>query len=368
MKHATLGDLIDLKKGKKPPSTSTENLEGHLPVILTPQLRGKEYDSFCLPFKGQVTSKYTDVIVSWDGSIGQASSGLVGVVGSTLGILQIKDPSKLSAQFLYHFITSHADELKRNSKGASIPHLNPEYLKSMKINLPSLEEQRLLVNVLDGADATLLKLTKFKERIQELKTSLYDGVAKESVASRPLSEIAQIWDCSHTTPKWKPEGKVCLRTTNLSRGGWNWEDTRYVDIEQFDGRSKGGGAKAGDIILSREGTVGIAAIVQPGMEICLGQRLVQVRVTSSDCDPQFLLAHLLEVLQPEKISQQLVGSTAKHLNVADLRKLKTPIVAESQRAKFASLLVQIESLEQKVSRAILISNELYAARAYEAFG
>jgi type I restriction enzyme S subunit len=154
----------------------------------------------------------------------------------------------------------------------------------------------------------------------------------------------------------------------LSRGGWIWDDTRYVDIEQFDRRSKGGGAKAGDIILSREGTVGIAAMVQPGMELCLGQRLVQVRVTSSDCDPQFLLAHLLEVLQPEKISQQLVGSTAKHLNVADLKKLKTPIVGESQRAKFASQVVQIENLEQKVAKAIMISSELYAARAYEAFG
>ncbi len=368
MNLATLGDLIELKKGKKPPATSEEKSEGYLPVILTPQLRGKNYDSFCLPFKGQVTSQDADVLVSWDGSIGQAATGLVGVVGSTLGILQIKDRSTLSPQFLYHFITSHSEELKRNSKGASIPHLNPDYLKAMKINLPSLEEQQMLANVLDGADATLLKLRKFKYRIQELKTSLYEGVAKGSDTSRPLSEIAQIWDCSHTTPKWQSEGKVCLRTTNLSRGGWNWDDTRYVDNAQFDNRSKGGGAQAGDIILSREGTVGIAAIVQPGMEICLGQRLVQVRVTSAECDPQFLLAHLLEVLQPDRISQQLVGSTAKHLNVADLRKLRTPIVSESHRAKFASQIDQIENLEQKVSKAILISSDLYAARAYEAFG
>jgi restriction endonuclease S subunit len=38
----------------------------------------------------------------------------------------------------------------------------------MNINLPSLEEQQMLAKVLDGADATLLQLRKFKERIQEL--------------------------------------------------------------------------------------------------------------------------------------------------------------------------------------------------------
>ena len=38
--------------------------------------------------------------------------------------------------------------------------------------------------------------------------------------------------------------------------------------------------------------------------------------------PEYLLAQLLYLLKPERISHAMTGSTSKHINVKDLRELK----------------------------------------------
>jgi type I restriction enzyme S subunit len=129
-------------------------------------------------------------------------------------------------------------------------------------------------------------------------------------------------DCPHSTPKWTEDGKICLRTSNLGKGDWIWQDTRYISDDDFRERSRRASVEPGDIVLSREGTVGIAAIVASNMEVCMGQRLVQLKLGTSRLMPEYLLAQLLYLLKPERISHAMTGSTSKHINVKDLRELK----------------------------------------------
>ena len=128
-----------------------------------------------------------------------------------------------------------------------------------------------------------------------------------------------IADCPHSTPVWTEKGRICLRTSNLTVGGWNWSDTRFVSEESFALRIKRAQIIPGDIILSREGTIGVAAKVEPGMDLCMGQRLVQVRSKDKIVHPEYLLHLLLWSLSPSRINRFLVGSTSQHLNVGDLR-------------------------------------------------
>lgn len=60
---------------------------------------------------------------------------------------------------------------------------------------------------------------------------------------------------------------------------WDGTDTRFVSEGTYVIRSSRAHIEAGDIILSREGTAGIAAIVEQDMRLCMGKRLVQVRAS-----------------------------------------------------------------------------------------
>ena len=157
----------------------------------------------------------------------------------------------------------------------------------------------------------------------------------------------KVIDCPHSTPRWTGSGVVCLRTSNLGKGEWSWADTRFVSEEDYAVRTRRSEILPNDIILSREGTVGVLALVDEGMRLCMGQRLVQLRVNDSQLDPRFLLNLLLHNLAPERLGRLMAGSTSKHLNVKELRKRPVLLPPLDIQHHFAAI---AESVEQQKTR------------------
>ncbi|MCT0224620.1 restriction endonuclease subunit S [Synechococcus sp. CS-1328] len=140
--------------------------------------------------------------------------------------------------------------------------------------------------------------------------------------------------------------QICVRTSNLGKGDWIWKDTRRISDDDFLERSRRAPLEPGDIALSREGTVGIAAIVASDMEVCMDQRLAQLKLDASRLMPEYLLAQLLYLLKPERISHAMTGSTSKHINVKDLRELKVhcpPIDDQHDFEKFCKSAKKLRS-------------------------
>ena len=232
--------------------------------------------------------------------------------------------------FVYLLRTNEfrANLLTLTNKSVNQASISATNLRSIAVEVPSLEEQRRIAAILDTADTLRTKRRQAIAKLDTLLQSTFLIMFGDPVTNpmgwevRPLERICQaIIDCPHSTPKWSNSGVICLRTSNLTVGGWDWTDTRYVTEHDYKVRTKRSEIAAGDIILSREGTVGIAAIVQAGMRVCMGQRLVQVRSNTEKVTSEFLLRYLLYELAPERIQQFMAGSTSKHLNVKDLRKL-----------------------------------------------
>ena len=74
----------------------------------------------------------------------------------------------------------------------------------------------------------------------------------------------------------------------------------------------------------------------------MGQRLVQLRVNDSQLDPRFLLNLLLHDLAPERLSRLIAGSTSKHLNVKELRKLPVLLPPLDLQRRFAVIVASVE--------------------------
>ena len=60
--------------------------------------------------------------------------------------------------------------------GVSQANINPTNLKSLTISLPSLAEQQTVARVLDGADATLVRVRQERARLQRVKDSTADAL------------------------------------------------------------------------------------------------------------------------------------------------------------------------------------------------
>jgi type I restriction enzyme S subunit len=269
------------------------------------------------------------------------------------------DPSVVLPAFAVAWFNSPAGASHFRRAGKTTSGLNTisaNTVRSAPTLLPPLDEQRRIAAILDRADALLVKRRRVLDQLDALTLSIFDhSFGRQGWPHEPLALLCEtIADCPHSTPRWTDQGEVCIRTSNLTCGGWDWSDKRYVSIDDYTLRSRRSEIAPGDIILSREGTVGIAAIVESGMRICMGQRLVQVRVDQRRVSAEFVLHYLLHALDPERISHVMVGSTARHLNVGELRALAIPVPPLELQREFSNRLHAIGSLR---SKAVAISQD-----------
>ncbi len=307
--------------------------------------------------------------------VAQVPCELDGATASTGFCVLRPKADLLDACYLFQWVKSpqFISEMVRRATGASYPAVSDRIILESSIPLPPLPEQRRIAAILDQAEALRAKRWAAGAELDTLLWSSFfdffgDPVTNPRGCKRiPLAELSNINDCPHSTPSWTIDGMVCLRTSNLTEGGWNWNDKRFVSEATYVERTRRGVIESGDIILSREGTVGVAAIVQEDMQVCMGQRLVQVRPARSLLTPEFLLLHLLYVLSPSRISRLMVGSTAQHLNVKDLKALKIPVPPLEDQQSFAALASKIEQLKtaQRTSSGCL--DALFTSLQHRAF-
>ena len=253
-------------------------------------------------------------------------------------------------------------------------HLYPKDVARLQIPLPPLAEQKRIAGILDAADALRAKRREALAQLDTLLQSTFLDMFGDPVTNPmgwekpPLEDLCdKVIDCPHSTPRWSGSGVICLRTSNLGKGEWNWADTRFVIEEDYTERTRRSEILPNDIILSREGTVGVLALVDEGMRLCMGQRLVQLRVNDSQLDPRFLLNLLLHDLAPERLSRLIAGSTSKHLNVKELRKLPVLLPPLDLQHRFAAIVESVE--HQKASQRAHLAelDTLFASLQSRAF-
>ena len=290
------------------------------------------------------------------------------------GVAGLRASVDLEERYLWHWLDAVAEDLAAQGRGATFKQVNKNDVAELKIPLPPLDEQRRIAAILDKADEVRSKRKAALETLETLSQAIFIemfGDPFHNPKDFPLIELsaacAAINDCPHSTPKWESEGLICLRTSNLGKGRWDWRDTRYVSPSTFEDRSKRGLLQPGDIVLSREGTVGVAACIEEGMVMCMGQRLVQVRADPEVVSPRYLLAVLLNLLRPIRISSLMVGSTASHLNVKDLRGLSIPVPPLPLQHQYLNAIEQLDIGGAVSERGGDQAKQLFASLQQKAF-
>jgi type I restriction enzyme S subunit len=247
-------------------------------------------------------------------------------------------------RYLRHWIDSQhfRRQITRLVTGTAQQNFGPSHLKAIEIPLPPLPEQRRIAAILDHADALRAKrraaIAKLDSVAQSIFLDMFGDLLSQDhgFETATISECCEaVNDCPHSTPLWTATGVRCIRTSNLSAGDWDWTDERFVSEDTYHERSRRGYLSSGDIVLSREGTVGIAAIVPDNFMGCMGQRLVQLKPNPKRIDSQYLLTYLLSVLRPERIGQFMIGSTSQHLNVGELREIRVPLPPLFEQERFS---------------------------------
>lgn len=262
--------------------------------------------------------------------------------------------------FLKAFIDFYLPELTAASHGSTMQHITRKELNRFSALFPeSKPEQTKIAEILSTVDRAIVQTEALIAKQQRIKTGLMQDLLTRGIDAdgnlrteqthefkdSPLGRIPVEWDCRsldwasthivdcpHTTPNFLSSGVLVIRTFNVKAGKLAGEFS-YVSELEYESRIARLAPLPGDLIFTREAPVGEAFVIPDKLQVCLGQRTMQIR-----CDlEKFLPTYLLEAIYSEdmkiRFDQMVGGTTNPHLNVSDVRSLllRIPGVHEQLR-------------------------------------
>ena len=309
-------------------------------------------------------------------------------------LIRTRYSSNLCGKYLKLFMESEAywKQLRQGTTATAQPNCNGQTLSKMIIPLPPLAEQKRIVErveeifrLLDtideaqekySADSQILKaklitagiqgkLTKQLEsdgtahelyqQIHEEKQKLIkEGKIKKEKPLPPISpdeipfEIPQNWmwvrlsniidvrDGTHDSPKYHSEGIPLITSKNLSSGKLDFENVKLISYEDAKKINERSYVENGDILFAMIGTIGNPVIVDTDKEFCIKNVALFKRYKGSEFNMNYLYYFLLmEQYEMQKIT---LGGLQPFVSLKLFRSHLVPLPPLAEQKRIADVL------------------------------
>ena len=281
-------------------------------------------------------------------------------------------------KYLYYQLNRHEHFLAFNN-GENQTNLRKDDILACPLIKPSIEEQKRMVGELDEV---FISLEKAKENISinlENAKSIYQSELNrvftekgENWDTKLLKEVCEkITDGTHQTPKYFEEGFIFLSSKNVTSGFIDWDNVKYIDEKQHLEMQKRVSPKKGDILLAKNGTTGVAAMVDRDVVFDIYVSLAWLR-SKGDVLPEFLLVFVNSPVAKKQFNHRLKGIGVPNLHLEEIREVEIsyPKSKEAQMELvkfFNSLLAKTKSLEEKYIHKLEKVEELKSGILKRAF-
>lgn len=157
-----------------------------------------------------------------------------------------------------------------------------------------------------------------------------------------LLQVSQvIIDCDHKTPSYSTTGIHLIRTTDIRDGEMRLHSTKKISQESYLARSRRLVPEPGDIFFTREAPMGEAAIVPNGLPVCLGQRLMLIRLFGDLFNNRFLIYAIRSPGFQNRLQTSAIGMTVKHINVGDVENLMIPVPPRIEQDRIVAIVDEL---------------------------
>lgn len=264
--------------------------------------------------------------------------------------------------------------LTKQTKVTSIPNLTLEIIKDCPIPLPPLSEQQRIVERIEELFA---KLDEAKERLQEVADSFAvrkaailhkaftgeltkqwrweNGVSDESWEEKTLQDVCsmKITDGTHKTPVYcdSEKGVKFLSAKDITAEKICWDNIKYIVPELHEELYKRLAPQVDDVLLAKNGTTGVAAIVETDDIFDIYVTLAVLRPEKSIIYPLYLLKVVNSPLCKEQFAQHLTGIGVPNLHLRDIKEVLIPLPTLPEQHEIVRLIDDLLARERSAQQA-----------------
>jgi type I restriction enzyme S subunit len=176
----TLGEISSMNSGGTPSSKVSEYYDGNIKWVSISDITkaGKYIDDSAkkITEKGLQNSSarlfpINTLLLAMYASIGKCCIARAEVTTSQ-AILGITTTKSLLLEFLYYYLTYKQDEIANQGQQGTQSNLNKGMVQDILINIPAIEEQKAIAQILSDMDAEITQLETKKEKYQAIKQGM----------------------------------------------------------------------------------------------------------------------------------------------------------------------------------------------------
>ncbi len=233
----------------------------------------------------------------------------------------------LDARFLGWWAQSNAltDQLLARSVGVSYPAVRPQDLADVRVPAMTLGEQARIADFLDAETARIDALIARKRRMiglidERRLRQLQDAMEASQWPQMRLRHVVERFiDTEHATVPTTPDGDyVVVRTPNVRFGKPLLEAALRTDLDGYRRWTRRAVPRPGDVLLTREAPAGEACVVPDDVPMCIGQRMVLLKVRHNLIHSEWLAQSIYAERASVFIDLHGRTSTVAHLNMRDI--------------------------------------------------
>lgn len=188
--------------------------------------------------------------------------------------IRVTNSAEIDYGFLFKFLyciylSGVTEKIQSNSTG--IRNLDLNKYKEIEISYPAVAEQKRIIKILDGSLRKISKAKQNAEKNLQNSKDLFESYLQsvfmntsEDWEEKILEDLCtKITDGVHKKPVYTTTGIPFIKINNLTDGpGISFRDVSYISIKDHEEFSKRTKPEKGDILITKDGTIGIVRVIE----------------------------------------------------------------------------------------------------------
>lgn len=365
-----LKDIARIEKGRKY-NLLEEKEEGAIRVFQANDFRNENKHLYTLDKDG-VLAHEDDIMLVWDGSVGQMGFGRSGYVGSTMVKLEVKNKKQFSPFFIFRFLQTKSEYLKRKATGATIMHINRKSLEQIKIPEFCLADQLRIAKLLSKTENLINQRKESIRLLDEFLKSTFFKMFGDPVRNDKrwkvclLNELGSLdRGVSKARPRNSPEllGGIypLIQTGDVTNSGIYI--TSYKQTYSELGLKQSKLWPKGTMLITIAANIAQTSILS--LEACFPDSVVGFVTNTRKA--RVLYVHFLFKFFQTLLESKASQTAQKNINLDILRNLKVPCPPLKLQSQFAQIVEKIESQKTQYQQSLQELENLYGSLSQKAF-
>jgi type I restriction enzyme S subunit len=295
-----------------------------------------------------------------------------------------KKSSKLSIDYLFHWLKSIAHIIKDEGTGATVQGVKLPFIKSLMIPIPPIKEQQRIVRILDEAFDGIATAKANAEKNLQNARAIFESHLQAVFAQRGegwvekrLETVATILNgyAFKSTDFLPKEGVKCIKITNVGVREFVCESGSYLP-DSFASKYGSVSVKKGSIVLALTRTIiagGLKVAVVPSKYdgALLNQRVAAIVTNRKLLSEFFLFAYLSTQTVVDYVKARVNTLMQPNLSITDLRLMPIPLPFIHEQVRITkhlfALREETQRLESIYKQKLVALNELKKSMLHQAF-